>query len=374
MLRGSLFAPRGTQDFDCAILNPPYRKINSDSRDRRLLRSIGVETSNLYSGFLAIVVKLLKRGGELVAITPRSFCNGPYFRPFRKLLLEEMTLRRVHVFESRNKAFRDDDVLQENVIIHAVKGARRPERVVISVSESAEAEFMTIRRVPVDELVHPGDPECFIRIVPDDSDRAVAREFERLSQTLAALGLSVSTGRVVDFRARDFLRREPGQGTAPLIYPTHFDNGFVKWPKPGARKPNAILMAPATGDLLVPADTYVLVKRFSSKEERRRIVAAIYDPARLPGKGVAFENHLNYFHQNGRGLPSSLAKGLAVFLNSTLVDRFFRQFSGHTQVNATDLRNLRYPTREQLERMGVAVEDSLPDQPGVDRIVGQVLS
>ena len=30
---------------------------------------------------------------------------------------------------------------------------------------------------------------------------------------------------------------------------------------------------------------------------------------------LGFENHLNVFHENKRGLPEALARGLAVFLN-----------------------------------------------------------
>ena len=71
-----------------------------------MLRAAGIETSNLYTAFLALTVQLLDPGGEMVAITPRSFCNGPYFRPFRKMLLREMSIRRVHVFESRATPFR----------------------------------------------------------------------------------------------------------------------------------------------------------------------------------------------------------------------------------------------------------------------------
>ena len=41
-----------------------------------------------------------------------------------------------------------------------------------------------------------------------------------------------------------------------------------------------------------------------------------------------------------------------MFLNSTAVDDYFRRFSGHTQVNATDLRLLRYPEIKELEQLG----------------------
>lgn len=53
-----------------------------------------------------------------------------------------------------------------------------------------------------------------------------------------------------------------------------------------------------------------------------------------------------------------MARGLAAFLNMTIVDQFFRQFNGHTQVNATDLRSLRYPEAHELEALG---EASVPD-------------
>ena len=67
----------------------------------------------------------------------------------------------------------------------------------------------------------------------------------------------------------------------------------------------------------------------------------VASPEDLPGDEYAFENHLNVFHRHGQPLPIDVRGGLAAFLNTTTVDQFFRQFNGHTQVNATDLRSLR---------------------------------
>ncbi|HAU37979.1 MAG TPA: SAM-dependent methyltransferase [Phycisphaerales bacterium] len=368
---GRLFEA-GSGQYDCVIMNPPYRKIRSDSEMRHDLRAMGIETSNLYTAFMAVAASQLTDGGEMVSITPRSFCNGPYFRPFRRFFMNLMAIQQVHVFESRKAAFQEDQVLQENVIVHAKRTSRKPDRVALSVSTGPE-DRPKVRRVPYCQVVSPDDPNCFIHLVVDDKGSEAAERMSRLPASLADLGLSVSTGRVVDFRARNHLRPQAGPGTAPLIYPAHFHDGTVRWPNGVTRKPNAILMDSQTDDLLVPAGVYVLVRRFSAKEERRRIVAAVYDPDGISDGPVGFENHLNYFHRGGRGLPADLARGLCVFLNSTLADTYFRQFSGHTQVNALDLQSLRYPSQGQLRDLAARVPHITDDQDAVDAAVEESL-
>jgi len=358
--------------YDLIVMNPPYRKIHSESHERWLLHEAGIEVSNLYTAFLALAARLLKPGGQLVAITPRSFCNGPYFRSFRRDFLGRVTLQALHVFESRDTAFGDSDVLQENVILRAVRGAEA-RTVTISASVDHADEAFVTREVPYEEVVDPADPEQFIRISADAAGGYASDLVSRLRTTLPDLGLTASTGRVVDFRAREYLRAEAESGTVPLIYPTHFSDGFITWPKRGGKKPNALLDAPSAQALLMPNESYVLVKRFTSKEEPRRMVAAVHDPERVPCQRVGFENHLNVYHQNGRGLDPRLARGLALYLNSSIVDIHFRQFSGHTQVNATDLRILRYPSKEQLEALGALVCEVMPDQRSIDSLVRQLV-
>jgi len=364
----SLFTVPGKR-FTHVILNPPYKKINSQTAMSRMLYSAGIEVANLYAVFVWLSMRSLEIGGQMVAITPRSFCNGTYFKKFRMAFLSMMSIKRIHVFVSRKKAFGDDNVLQENIIYHAIRGLQKPKSVIISASEGIDFDNVRTLPMPYSYVVHPDDRDAFIHLSVDDANLDVTKRMECFVSSLRKLNLNVSTGRTVDFRAREHLRQYPQQGTVPLIYPCHFQHGFINWPVESGKKPNAIMSSSETSDLFVEAGFYVLTKRFSSKEQQRRVMAAIYDPSRVNTPCVSFENHLNYFHRQGKGLPADLAKGLALYLNSTIVDQYFRLFSGHTQVNATDLRKMPYPTYEQLLRLGSYVKEKIPDQEIIDSIV-----
>ncbi len=350
-MEGDLFSAPLAR-YSHAILNPPYKKINSKSVYRLALRRVGIETVNLYSAFVALAVALAAPGGQIVAIIPRSFCNGPYYRPFREFILERAAVRHIHLFESRNKAFRDDEVLQENIIIRLERDARQGP---VMISTSADDSFagLVSLEYPFERIVYPDDPERYIHI-PTSGEQNAIEQCAAIRFTLGELGISVSTGPVVDFRLKAHLRDMPGEGSAPLLYPCHLSSGGVVWPIRGGKKPNAIEYNADTEKWLYPRGFYCVVRRFSSKEEKRRIVASVVDPDAFGDAPplLGFENHLNLFHENKRPLSEALARGLAVFLNTTAVDQNFRRFSGHTQVNATDLRQIKYPGRETLIELG----------------------
>ncbi len=331
-----------------AILNPPYKKLNSDSIHRALLRKVGIETVNLYSAFVALTLLLMRQNGQVVAIIPRSFCNGPYYRPFRYLLFKTCSIDRIHVFESRTQAFKDDDVLQENVIIKLCRGKQQG-NVIVSCSHDHQLNDYREHSVSFSEIVKPTDSELFIHIPTEHEPTNDEDDFSQCS--LFDIGLEVCTGPAVDFRLKLFWLNDLIAGAVPILYPHHFSGGGLQYPK-SHRKPNALLDTPEVQHWLMPNECYALVKRFSSKEERRRVVAYVYDPDQIACQQVAFENHWNVFHSAKRGIDRAVAKGLACFLNSTAFDRRFRVFSGHTQVNATDLRNMKYPNVRFLKALG----------------------
>ncbi len=357
--------------FTHAILNPPYKKIATRSRHRLLLRQAGIETVNLYTAFVALAVSMLAPGGQLVAIIPRSFCNGPYYRPFREFLMKRAAIHHIHLFASRNKAFKDDDVLQENIILLLERDAEQGAVKISTSTDDSFADYMEHDH-PFDRVVFPGDIESFIH-VPTTPEHSAMELSSAFVCSLADIGMNVSTGPVVDFRLKEFLRMSPESGTVPLLYPAHFTGQRVEWPKEGIKKPNAMVHNSETEKWLYPNGFYVVVRRFSSKEEKRRIVASLVSPELCDTTHIGFENHLNVFHYSKHGLSEDIACGLMVYLNSTTVDDHFRRFSGHTQVNATDLRLMKYPKRKTLAELGCwAKERGELTQQQIDEKVGSI--
>ncbi|MSS27992.1 SAM-dependent methyltransferase [Desulfovibrio sp. PG-178-WT-4] len=337
----------GIGHYSHIMLNPPYKKLYGESRYTKILQSNEINAANLYTAFMSLSIKLLDKKGELVAIIPRSFCNGFYHKKFRDFIFDNCSIEHIHLFRSRTRVFKQDKVLQENIIVLLKKDSKQKE---VNISISTDDHFKDFRQesVPFSEVVHPDDVNKFIRIpIASSTTGRLA-----VGLSLADLGVDVSTGPIVDFRALDFLNQMPESGDVPLIYPGHL-NGTTEWPKRDFRKPNAIRFCKKTEKLLFPTGFYVAIRRMSSKEEQRRIVAHLIDPKNFPGfKYLGFENHLNIIHSNKNGLSESLAYGLVGYLNSSYVNSLFHCFNGHTQVNATDLRSIKYPSLDILSYLG----------------------
>lgn len=330
------------------IMNPPYKKLNVNSASSRSLKEIGIEVVNLYSAFLALAIKMLQKDGVVVAIVPRSFCNGTYYLPFRKYILANCAIVHIHSFVSRVDAFEDESVLQENIIIVLKKEARQQSKVKISSSFGRDFIDVIEKNVDYSKIVDNNDLQKYFAI-PSNNEEV---ELFTFKTTLKDLGVDVSTGPIVDFRMKDRLVKDVARDSIPLLYPIHFRNNAFTWPVE-SKKPNSILLhADEKTRIAFKKGNYVIVKRFSSKEEKRRVWASFVSDTTIESDYFSVENHLNIIHSSKNGINKCLAAGLFVYLNTKYVDGVFRKFSGHTQVNATDLRNMKYPNIDQLKKMG----------------------
>jgi adenine-specific DNA-methyltransferase len=365
-------APVG--DFDTVIMNPPYFKIQKGSEYACMMNRIIHGQPNIYALFMALAAEMLRPGGELVVITPRSFCGGLYFRGFRRWFFERMSLRHIHLFESRKETFRGANVLQESVITSMVRSAKPPATITMSTSFGADLQrHPCTRQMATAKVMDDTCGNMVIRIPENSEDARVMDLVETWPKRFADHGLRVSTGPVVMFRATKFLLNSTNAKNAAPLLAVHNVRPFqTVWPVQKNGKPIAFKVCTESLNrrLLVPTRNLVLVRRFSAKEERRRLTASCFLKANEPWDYVALENHLNYVYHADRELAEDETYGLAALFNSVLLDRYFRTLSGNTQVNATEVRTMHFPDLETLSRIGRRIK-TLPTFPAsdVERIV-----
>lgn len=355
VLARRLFSSATRIRYDCAILNPPYFKLTKNDPRAVAASTIVHGQPNIYALFMAVTANLLAEDGTMVSITPRSFTTGDYFRQFREHFFSIVIPDAVHLFRSRKDAFRRDAVLQENVIIRARRvPARAGATVAVSRSNGvADLASRESRGVPLRAVVDCGRNGATLHIPVSRTDDAIVRFVRSLPSSLRDLGLAVSTGPVVAFRARELLRVDShGCVVVPLLWLHHVRREGVTWPLVPFRKPQFIARKAVDRSLLVRNDTYVLLRRFTSKEEVRRLTVAPIFEGDIPGDLVGFENHLNYIHRLDGILTEDEAAGLSAILGSALFDQFIRVSNGSTQVNATELRELPLPSAMVIRAIG----------------------
>lgn len=348
----------GESDFDVVIADPPYFKIGRDDPRAVAASSVVHGQPNIYGLFMGVGAALLRRRGEFIFIVPRSFASGPYFRRFREVFLDIVRPTRVHVFGSRRDAFSRDGVLQENVVLCGVRddrwsGLRRPDRLRLSSSRGGgDLRDPDCREVPMQRALDMTSADKVLRLPISGDDDDVLALVDSWPETLGSLGLGISTGPVIPFRARRPIAREGAVPSphVPLLWMNHVKPMSVTWPL-NRHKPEYIRRDLA-GRPLVPSGNYVLLRRFSAKEEARRLVAAPYIAACFDVPEVGLENHLNYIHRPAGSCTEDEVWGLAALYSSRLMNDYFRVANGNTQVSATELRAMPLPPRRTIVALG----------------------
>ena len=104
---------------------------------------------------------------------------------------------------------------------------------------------------------------------------------------------------------------------------------------------------------------YLFVKRFTSKEEHRRLQSAIYIASNFPQYNmISTQNKINFIDTvDNSEMSEELVYGLYAVINSTLYDKYYRILNGSTQVNATEMNTIPFPARDDLEYMGRQLMD-----------------
>jgi len=343
------------EKYDIVISNPPYKKIGKDSAESVIMQDIVYGQPNLYFLFMAMGARLLKAGGEFIYIVPRSFSSGLYFSAFRKWFFSELRITNLHLFSSREAVGgKQDSILQETVILRAVKTSFSQAKIEITEStDGLDMQKMKRYFVRYNTCVKDGE-HAFLYLPTSEQDAQVLDFINHWSASLPTLGFRMKTGKLVDFREREWLCQSPSDNALPLLWPYNLDGMRIKFPVQTQGKPQYLKDDSRTKRLQMDRGNYLLLKRFTSKEEKRRLQCTLLFDEDFAGfDSISTENHLNYIVKTNGSMRPEEMYGLFVLLNSSYLDRYFRILNGSTQVNATEINAMPFPPIESIHEMGL---------------------
>ncbi|AEC01480.1 Eco57I restriction-modification methylase domain-containing protein [Parasphaerochaeta coccoides] len=333
--------------YDMVIGNPPYMKIAKDAPEATAMPDVCYGAPNLYFLFASMGMFNLAPSGEMVYIIPRSWTSGTYFKKFRQKFLSEGALEHIHLFVSRDKVFEKENVLQETIIIKVRKTNHVPQKVMITTTQSnCDFSDRTTLEVPYHTVVSGKD--SYVYLVTNEQEIEILEQLNSLENTLPSIGLKMKTGLTVDFRNKDLLRDTKEPRTVPLFYSQHIQDGRVSFP---IEKEHEYILAEQTG-LLQKNVNYLFIKRFTSKEEHRRLQCGVYLAKHYSEyTEISTQNKINFI-DGLSNLSECIVYGLYVLFNSTLYDCYYRILNGSTQVNSTEINSMPVPSVDTIEAMG----------------------
>ena len=336
--------------YDIVIANPPYKKIGKNTNEVKVMQDIVYGQPNIYFLFMAMSVNLLNDNGELIFIVPRSWTSGLYFKKFRKYFFENMVIEKIHLFVSRDDVFSNDKILQEIMIIKAKKNKNKPKNISISTSiDSASLDNSISFTVPYNVCVN-SQLDNFVFLPTSSGDINVLKKIGSYKNTLEYIGFKVKTGLTVDFREIEYIQNQETKKSVPLFSAMHCNSENVKFPLKDIE--NQYISANAKS-LLMENTNYLFMKRFSSKEERRRLQISMFLSAKFKKfPFISTENHINFITCINRKMKERELYGLYVIFNSTLWDKYYRILNGSTQVNATEINCTPVPSLDIINKIG----------------------
>ncbi len=350
----NIFGSASSSKYDFIISNPPYFKLaKSDSRVKVVGNLVDGQT-NIYALFMSLSACMLNEGGQMIFITPRSFASGRYFQSFRNHFFSKVAIDFIHLFNTRSGTFAKDDVLQELLILscHPI-GDNEKGIITISFSEgSYDLEKSYTKEYPSSDIVDVKSMEKIVYLPVCSKDEAVLNLFKSWDGNMAKYNIKISTGPVVAFRSTEYLQPEEGEDTVPLYWLHNVVKMLADHPVQKKDKCQYIRVADGSKSSLLPNKNYILLRRFSSKDDNSRLVAAPYFGNSSKYKLIGFENKLNYIYRPKGHMTRSEVMGIAALLNSELFDTYFRTFNGNVNVSATELRMMPFPPIHTIREIG----------------------
>lgn len=355
--------------YDLIISNPPYRKLNKKSEEAELMPYIVYGSPNEYGFFLAKSILELKKDGACIYITPRSWLSGAYFEKLRTFLFKHVSIVEIHSFNDRNNIFGSTKVLQE-LIVFVLKKQK-----VNRIYYGNYKNISTINKkalLRVDTCKAILGKEKRILTISSFRDLKILEIAQQLKSTFANSGVRMRTGLTVTYRNKERLRSRYTELNKARLVPIFYSSNFYNYTIMLKNQEFQYIETDKNG-LLQRNSDYIFVKRFSTKEQKRRIHIAYYDSDKFKNYSkISTDNKINFISSDNR----KVLKGTFLMLGSTFFDKYYRLLGSNTQVNSSEINSMKFPTEHELIELGNNITlDDLQEitQKDIDSVVNDFL-
>lgn len=194
ILKGNFLNAAFDEKFDLIVGNPPYFEMSLDEEQRKEFKDIICGRANIYALFIYKSIKLMKEGGELRFIIPRTILSGKYFSKLREYIHEKCDVIDIVKF---NKSNMFKKALQSVIILKLRKTTKSRAGNVIKL----------------------------------DGKVYFAKNEEKLvienSTSIKSLGCRVKTGSIEWNKNKELLRSELAEDTLPLVMASNLKDGHL---------------------------------------------------------------------------------------------------------------------------------------------------
>lgn len=335
--------------YDIIICNPPTELVEKGSDEAQ--NAGGVTQLKISAAFLfaRMASRHLEENGQLAITLPTTYATASQLTSLRREMAEKLAVSKIHLFVGKQKNKNRAIPLKKNFII-AYTNSDKPETISITTSTDTGKNITELPPLAYDFVV---DAESGMLTLPKSvEDTKIVKYISDFPETLASLGLKMSTGLIIDSKCEGLLFTEPIKSSVPIIRPQTMQGGMINFPQPIKRQ----YIAPIKPSLIQKNKNLIIIKRIPAKSDERFVNSAIYMAAQLPAyKYISTHNKINFIDTKDKNseMSARFAFGLFALLNSTVYDRFISIVSKSKQINSKEMKNLPLPPANIIENIGM---------------------
>lgn len=303
--RGDFLKEEFEEKYDLIVGNPPYFEMKLDSEQRDFFKEIICGRANIYALFIYRSIQLLRDGGELRFIIPRTILSGKYFSKLREYI--HMTCEVIDIVKfSKSNMF--SKALQSVIILKLRKGGWGQ-----GTGLSRESKHIWER----------GGEVYFVK--NKDKLKTEGKVFIR------DLGCKVKTGSIVWNKHKNELQDEETKDTLPLVMASNLKSGVLEFcgaalSKNGKRQ---FMRRTEKNERFIERGPCILVNRIVGLDPPRLNAVLVKDA----NKQFFVENHVNVINGGSLENLERIHRGLK---GNELME-FIEELIGSTQISQHEL-------------------------------------